>query len=83
MSVVSCPSADYLFNLGRVDALTNQLSFSYSTRSSIAIRAIGPQTTANRFDQRSMSPQFEQPSSTSTVALSTASLSTSTTITIV
>jgi hypothetical protein len=25
MSVVSCPSADYLFNLGRVYALTNQL----------------------------------------------------------
>jgi hypothetical protein len=25
MSVVSCPSAHYLFNLGRVYALTNQL----------------------------------------------------------
>ena len=53
--------------------------FSYSIRSSIAIRPIGPQVTANRFDQRSASPQFKQPSSTSTVSLSTASLSTSST----
>ena len=57
-------------------------SCSYSTRSSIAIRPIGPQLPANLFDQRSASPQFKQPSSTSTVrrgGLSTASLSTSTT----
>ena len=43
---------------------------------------MGPQVTANRFDQRSSSRQFKQPSSTSTVrrgGLSTASLSTSTT----
>ena len=53
--------------------------YSYSIRSSIAIRPVGPQVTANRFDQRSASPQFKQPSSTSTVSLSTASLSTSTT----
>ncbi|MFN5230560.1 MAG: hypothetical protein ACK5FS_16975 [Planctomycetota bacterium] len=32
----------------------------------------------NRYDQPSVSQQFKQPSSTSTVALSTASLSTST-----
>ena len=53
--------------------------YSYSKRSSISILPIGPQVPANRFDQRSASPQFKQPSSTSTVALSTASLSTSTT----
>jgi hypothetical protein len=56
-------------------------SYSYSLRSSIAIQPIGPQVTANRFDQRSVSPQFQQPSSTSTVrrgGLSTASLSTKT-----
>ena len=40
---------------------------------------MGPQVPANRLDQRSASLQFEQPSSTSTVSLSTASLSTSTT----
>ena len=57
----------------------SRYSYSYSIRSSIAIRPIGPQVTANRLDQRSASPQFKQPSSTSTVALSTASLSTSTT----
>jgi hypothetical protein len=51
--------------------------YSYLKRSSIAIRPIGPQVTANRFDQRSAVPQFKQPSSTSTVSLSTASLSTS------
>ena len=53
---------------------------SCSTRSSIAIRPIGPQVTANRVDQRST--QFKQPSSTSTVSLSTVrrgGLSTSTT----
>jgi len=56
--------------------------YSYSKRSSIAIRHIGPQVTANRFDQRSASPRFKQPSSTSTVSLSTVrrgGLSTSTT----
>jgi hypothetical protein len=56
-------------------------SYSYSLRSSIAIQPIGPQVTANRFDQRSASSQFQQPSSTSTVrrgGLSTASLSTKT-----
>jgi len=53
--------------------------YSYSNRSSIAIRPIGAQVPANRLDQRSASLQFEQPSSTSTVSLSTASLSTSTT----
>jgi hypothetical protein len=53
--------------------------YSYSKRSSIAIRHIGPQVTANRLDQRSASLQCKQPSSTSTVSLSTASLSTSTT----
>jgi len=42
---------------------------SCSTRSSIAIRPIGTQVTANRVDQRSA--QFKQPSSTSTVSLST------------
>jgi hypothetical protein len=51
-------------------------SYSYSIRSSIAIQPIGPQVTANRFDQRSASPQFKQPSSTSTASLSTVSLST-------
>ena len=53
---------------------------SCSTRSSIAIRPIGTQVTANRVDQRSA--QFKQPSSTSTVSLSTVrrgGLSTSTT----
>ena len=50
-------------------------SYSYSNRSSIAIRPIGPQVPANRLDQRSASLQFEQPSSTSTVSLGTASLS--------
>ena len=54
-------------------------SYSYSKRSSIAIRPIGPQVPANRFDRRAASQQFKQPSSTSTVALSTVSLSTSTT----
>ena len=57
----------------------SRYSYSYSIRSSKAIRPIGPQVTANRFDQRSVSPQFKQPSSTSTVrrgGLSTASLST-------
>jgi len=53
--------------------------YSYSIQSSIAIRPIGPQVPANGFDQRSASPQFKQPSSTSTVSLGTASLSTSTT----
>ena len=53
--------------------------YSYSIQSSIAIRPIGPQLTANRFDQRSTSPQFKQPPSTSTLSLSTASLSMSTT----
>ena len=56
--------------------------YSYSSLSSIAIRPIGPQVPANRFDQRSASPQFKQPSSTSTVSLSTVrrgGLSTSTT----
>ena len=60
----------------------SRYSCSYSKRSSIAIRPIGPQVTANRFDQQSAAPQFKQPSSTSTVSrggLSTASLSTSTT----
>ena len=55
--------------------------YSYSKRSSISVLPIGPQVPANRFDRRSASPQFKQPSSTSTVrrgGLSTASLSTST-----
>ena len=42
----------------------------------------GKQVTANRLDRRSASPQFKQPSSTSTVSLSTVrrgGLSTSTT----
>ena len=57
-------------------------SYSYSKRSSISILPIGPQVPANRFDQRSASSQFKQPSSTSTVSLSTVrrgGLSTSTT----
>ena len=57
-------------------------SYSYSKRSSIAIRPIGPQVPANRFDRRAASQQFKQPSSTSTVSLSTVrrgGLSTSTT----
>jgi hypothetical protein len=56
--------------------------YSYSKRPSIAIRPIGPQAPANRFDRRAASQQFKQPSSTSTVALSTVrrgGLSTSTT----
>jgi hypothetical protein len=60
----------------------SRYSYSYSKRPSIAIRPIGPQVPANRLDQRSAAPQFEQPSSTSTVALSTVrrgGLSTSTT----
>ena len=36
-------------------------SCSCSLRSSIAIQPIGPQVTANRFDQRSASLQFQQP----------------------
>jgi hypothetical protein len=40
-------------------------SYSYSNQSSIAIRPIGPQVAANCLDQRSASPQFKQPSSTS------------------
>ena len=54
-------------------------SCSYTKRPSIAIRPIGPQVPANLFDQRSASSQLKQPSSTSTVALSTVALSTSTT----
>jgi hypothetical protein len=57
-------------------------SYSYSKWPSVAIRPIGPQVPENRLDQRSASPRFKQPSSTSTVrrgGLSTASLSTSTT----
>ena len=46
-------------------------SYSYSKGFSIAIRPIGPQVAANCLDQRSASPQFKQPSSTSTVSLST------------
>ena len=57
----------------------SRYSYSYSKRFSIAIRPIGPQVPANRLDRRSASQQFKQPSSTSTVALSTVSLSTSTT----
>jgi len=60
----------------------SRYSYSYSIRSSIAIRPVGPQVTANPLDQRSASLQFKQPSSTSTVALSTVrrgGLSTSTT----
>jgi hypothetical protein len=53
--------------------------YSYSKRFSMAIRPIGLQVPANCLGQRSASPQFEQPSSTSTASLSTASLSTSTT----
>jgi len=53
--------------------------YSYSMRFSLSILPIGPQVTANLFDQRAVSPQFQLPSSTSTVSLSTASLSTSTT----
>ena len=49
----------------------SRYSYSYSKRSSISILPIGPQVPANRFDQRSASPQFKQPSSTSTVSLST------------
>ena len=57
-------------------------SCSYSKRSSIAIRPVGPQVPANRLDQRSACLQFKRPSSTSTVSLSTVrrgGLSTSTT----
>ncbi len=60
----------------------SRYSYSYSKKPSLAIRPIGPQVAANRFDQRSASPQFKQPSSTSTVSLSTVrrgGLSTSTT----
>ena len=60
----------------------SRYSYSYSKNPSIAIRPIGPQVPANRFDRRSASLQFEQPSSTSTVSLSTVrrgGLSTSTT----
>jgi hypothetical protein len=46
-------------------------SCSCSSRSSIAIWPNGTQVTANRLDQRLTSPQFKQPSSTSTVSLST------------
>jgi hypothetical protein len=56
--------------------------YSYSKRPSIAIRPIGPQVSANRLDQRSASPRFKQPSSTSTASLSNVrrgGLSTSTT----
>ncbi|MFN5229516.1 MAG: hypothetical protein ACK5FS_11635 [Planctomycetota bacterium] len=49
-------------------------SYSYSKRSSTAIQPISLQITVNRFDQPSVSQQFKQPSSTSTVALSTAAL---------
>ena len=45
--------------------------FSYSKRFSMAILPIGLQVPANRLDQRSESPQFKQPSSTSTALLST------------
>ena len=57
----------------------SRYSYSYSKLPSIASRPIGPQVPANRFDQRSAVPRFEQPSSTSTVrrgGLSTALLST-------
>jgi hypothetical protein len=49
----------------------SRYSYSYSKQSNVAIRPIGPQVTANRLDQRSVSLQFKQPSSTSTVTLST------------
>ena len=49
----------------------SRYSYSYSKRSSISILPIGPQVPANCLDQRSASPQFKQPSSTSTVSLST------------
>ena len=51
-------------------------SYSYSMRSKTAIWPIGLQFLANRFVQRSASPQVKQPASTST---STVALSTSTT----
>ena len=53
-------------------------SYSYSKRFSIAIHPSSLQITVNRFDLPSVSQRSKQPSSTSTVALSTASLSTST-----
>ena len=58
-------------------------SCSYSKRFSMAILPIGLQVPANRLDRRSASPQFQQPSSTSTASLgtSTASLGTSTSTT--
>ena len=56
----------------------SRYSYSYSKRSSIAIRPIDPQVVANCLDQRSASSQLKQPSSTSTVTLSTVALSTST-----
>jgi hypothetical protein len=49
--------------------------FPHSTRSSTAIRPIGLQVLATRVGQRSASPPFKQPSSTSTISLSTVSLS--------
>ncbi len=49
----------------------SRYSYSYSKRPSIAIRPIGPQVPANRLDQRLASSQLQQPSSTSTVSLST------------
>ena len=52
--------------------------YSYSNLSRVAIRLIGLQVTANGLDQRSASPQFKQPSSTSTVSLRTSTVSLST-----
>jgi len=75
------PHCSYFFSYSYSYSYSYSCSCSCSLRSSIAIQPIGPQVTANRFDQRSASPQFQQPSSTSTVrrgGLSTASLSTKT-----
>ena len=72
------PLCSYVFSYSYS---ATRYSYSYSIRSSIAIRPIGLQFLANRLDQRSASPPFQHPSSTSTVrrgGLSTASLSTST-----
>ena len=80
LKVNNAPAAALVHHFVR--AFSRTLTRSYPNRSSIAIRPFGPQVPANRLDQRSASLQFEQPSSTSTVSLSTVrrgGLSTSTT----
>jgi hypothetical protein len=74
--VRKAPAATSVHHIVHPSSRTQHFSYSasrysYSKRSSIVIRPIGKEVTANRLNRRSASPQFKQPSSTSTVSLST------------